>query len=64
MRIELKTYDLTINVEISRDNLTIDEYLDVFKGLLIQAGFNTQTFDNAILEMANELKEDVNTKPY
>ena len=60
MRVELKTYDLTISVEISRDDLTIDEYLDVFKGLLIQAGFNIQTFDHAILEMASELKEDPN----
>lgn len=60
MRVELKTYDLTISVEISRDDLTIDEYLDIFKGLLIQAGFNSQTFDNAIIEMAGELKENPN----
>jgi hypothetical protein len=64
MRIELKTYDLTITVEHLNDDLTIDDYLDVFKGLLIQVGFSTQTFNNAILEMANELKEDANTGPY
>lgn len=60
MRIELKTYDLTITVEKANDDLAIDEYLDIFKGLLIQAGFNQMTFDNAIIEMAHELKEDVN----
>jgi hypothetical protein len=60
MRLELKTYDLTITVEKANDDLAIDEYLDIFKGLLIQAGFSQMTFDNAIIEMAHELKENVN----
>ena len=58
MRIELKTYDLTITVEKTNDDLTIDDYLDIFKGLLIQAGFSQTTFENAILELADELKKD------
>lgn len=64
MRVELKTYDLNVTVEKQNDDLDINDYLDVFKGLLVQIGFHQQTIDHCIIELANELKEDVNTGPY
>ena len=59
MKLQLENYGYKYIVEtIHDDGVTLDEYLQLFKGLLIQATFNEQQFKRAILELADELKEE------
>lgn len=58
MKLQLENYGYKYIVETEYDDVTLDEYLQLFKGLLIQATFNEQQFKRAILELADELKED------
>jgi hypothetical protein len=58
MKLQLENYGYKYIVETEYDDVTLDEYLQLFKGLLIQATFNEQQFKRAVLELADELKED------
>ena len=58
MKLQLENYGYKYIVETEYNDVTLDEYLQLFKGLLIQATFNEQQFKRAILELADELKED------
>jgi hypothetical protein len=59
MKLQLENYGYKYIVEtIHDDGVTLDEYLQLFKGLLIQATFNEQQFKRAIIELADELKEE------
>lgn len=58
MKLQLENYGYKYIVETEHNDVTLDEYLQLFKGLLIQATFNEQQFKRAILELANELKEE------
>jgi hypothetical protein len=60
MKIEIKTYDLTVTVEHKNDDLTVEDYFEIFNGLLSQIGFQKMTIDQHIIELASELKEDYN----
>jgi hypothetical protein len=57
MKIQIENYGYKYTVETTHDDVALDEYLQIFKGLLITATFSEKQFNNAILELAEELKE-------
>jgi hypothetical protein len=57
MKLQLEVYRKKYTVETDYDDLSINEYLDLFKGLLLQATFSESVIDEAIIEMAEILKE-------
>ena len=58
MKLQLEAYKKKYTVETENDDLDIFEYLDMFKGLLVSAGFQPNTFDRAIIELADEINDD------
>jgi hypothetical protein len=58
MKIQIENYGYKYTVETTHNDVALDEYLQLFKGLLITATFSEKQFNNAILELAEELKED------
>ena len=57
MKIQIENYGYKYTVETTHNDVNIDEYLQLFKGLLITATFSEKQFNNAIIELAEELKE-------
>jgi hypothetical protein len=57
MKIQIENYGYKYTVETEFNDVDLNEYLQLFKGLLITATFNETQFNNAILELAEELKE-------
>ena len=57
MKLQLKSHSKSYLVETETDDLTIDEYFDIFIGLLFQAGFHKETIDRAIVELAESIKD-------
>lgn len=57
MKLQLENYGYTYTVETTHNDIDLDEYLQLFKGLLITATFNETQFNNAILELAKQIKE-------
>jgi hypothetical protein len=57
MKLQLEVYRKKYTVETDYDDLNINEYLDLFKGLLLQATFSESAINEAIIEMAEILKE-------
>jgi len=62
LRIE-KQYEMFTS-EFHNMDVSLDQIFDAFKGMLIASGWMPITIDQHIIELANELKEDVNTGPY
>ena len=58
MKLQLENHNYKYTVETEYNDVDLDEYLQLFKGLLIQATFNEEQFKRAILELADELKEE------
>jgi hypothetical protein len=58
MKIELKTYRKTYTVETEYDDMSLDEYFQIFEGLLVQAGFNKQSIDECIVELGQQINEE------
>ena len=56
MKLQLENYGYTYTVETEYNDVELDEYLQLFKGLMLQATFNETQFNNAILELAEEIK--------
>lgn len=57
MKIQLETYETKYSVETPNDDVSIEVYLDIFKGLLIQASFSESIINNAIIELAEEINQ-------
>jgi hypothetical protein len=62
LRIE-KQYEMFTS-EFHNIDVSLDQLFDAFKGMLVASGWMPITIDQHIIELANELKEDVNTGPY
>lgn len=60
MKIELKTYKKTYSVETEYDDISLDEYFQIFEGLLVQAGFNKQSIEEYIVELGQQINEENN----
>ena len=58
MKLQLETYGKKYSVETDYDDLTIEDYFDFFKGLLVQATFNQTTINDYIIELADELRNE------
>jgi hypothetical protein len=58
MKLQLENYEYKYTVETPHNDLDIDEYMQLFKGLLITATFTEKQFNDAILELSEELKEE------
>ena len=57
MKIVIESYGKKYQVETDHDDVSIEDYLDIFARLLHQAGFHSNTIKESIIEMAEELKE-------
>ena len=57
MKLELTTYGKKISLETQHDDVSVEEYFDAFKTLLIGATFSEKTINEFIIELAEELKE-------
>jgi hypothetical protein len=55
MKLQLEAYGKKYTVETLYDDVSIDEYLDFFRNLLVQATFPQSTVDDAIIEFGREL---------
>ena len=58
MKLQLEAYKKKYTVETDYDDLSLDEYFDLFRGLLVSASWNQSTIDEYIIELANELKDE------
>ena len=54
MKIEIKHYGTTYIVETQNDDLTTDEMFDIFTGLLIQLGYQQESINEAIKDLADD----------
>ena len=55
MKLQLNTYGKTFTVETDYDDISLDDYFEMFKGLLVQATFSESYINEFIIELANEL---------
>lgn len=58
MKLQLENYKKKYSIETEYEDVSIEDYLDMFMGLLAQSGWQKQTIDDAIIELAESLKED------
>jgi uncharacterized alkaline shock family protein YloU len=56
MKITIENYGKKMSVETDHEDLGIDEYIDIFYGLLVSVTFNESTIINGFKEFI-ELKE-------
>lgn len=54
MKIEIQHCGFTFTVETPNDDLTTDEMFDIFTGLLIQLGYQNESINEAIKDLAND----------
>lgn len=54
MKIEIKHYGTTYIVETQNDDLTTDEMFDIFTGLLVQLGYQNESINEAIKDLADD----------
>ena len=58
MKLTLETYDKVYSVETKYDDVTLEEYFDLFKGILVSATFSENGINQHIIEWAEQLKEE------
>lgn len=58
MKLQLESYGKKYIVETQYDDVNLEEYFDMFKGILVQATFNQKNIEEFIIELAESLKED------
>jgi hypothetical protein len=54
MTIQIKHYGNTYTVQTENDDLEIDEMFDIFTGLLVQLGFQNESINQAIKDLADD----------
>jgi ABC-type uncharacterized transport system ATPase subunit len=59
MRLQLENYKKKYSVETEYEDISIEDHLDMFMGLLKQAGWQKKTVDDAIIELAESIKEEI-----
>ena len=57
MKLQLESYKRKYIVETEHEDVSMNDYFDIFVGLLIQSGWQQQTIDDAIIELADSLIE-------
>lgn len=58
MKLQLENYRKKYTVETEHEDVSMNDYFDIFVGLLVQAGWQQQTINEAIIELAESFKED------
>jgi hypothetical protein len=57
MKLQLESYKRKYSVETEHEDVSMNDYFDIFVGLLTQAGWQQQTINDAIIELADSLIE-------
>ena len=57
MKLELSSYGKKYSVEVDQEDLSVNEYLDLFEGLLYQAGFQLMTIGIGFRDKTDEMLE-------
>jgi len=55
MKIEIQQYGNTYTVQTENEDLTTDEMFDIFTGLLIQLGYQQESINQAIKDLADDI---------
>ena len=58
MKLQLESYKRKYIVETEHEDVSMNDYFDIFVGLLIQSGWQQQTINEAIIELGESFKED------
>ena len=58
MKLQLESYGKKYTVETDYDDVSLEDYFDIFIRLLVQATFNQNQIERFIVELADEFKED------
>jgi hypothetical protein len=53
MKITVEAYGKKFSVETQNDDLDINEYLEIYYGLLIQLTFNSEVIKNGLMELTD-----------
>jgi hypothetical protein len=53
MKITIESYGKKFSVETQNDDLDINEYLEIYYGLLIQLTFNSEIIKNGLMELTD-----------
>ena len=53
MKITVEAYGKKFSVETQNDDLDINEYLEIYYGLLIQLTFNSEIIKNGLMELTD-----------
>jgi hypothetical protein len=64
MKLKLETHTEIFTTEFLNSDVDLEQFFDAFKGMLVANGWMPITIDQYIIELANELKENVNKRPY
>ena len=53
MKITIECYGKKFSVETQNDDLDINEYLEIYYGMLIQLTFNSEVIKNGLMELTD-----------
>lgn len=53
MKITIESYGKKFSVETTNDDLDINEYLEIYYGMLIQLTFNSEVIKNGLMELTD-----------
>lgn len=53
MKITIESYGKKYSVETTNDDLDINEYLEIYYGMLIQLTFNSEVIKNGLMELTD-----------
>ena len=53
MKITIESYGKKFSVETQNDDLDINEYLEIYYGILIQLTFNSEVIKNGLMELTD-----------
>lgn len=56
MKLHLESYGKKYTVETDYDDVSLEDYFDIFIRLLVQATFNQNQIEQFIVELADELR--------
>jgi hypothetical protein len=62
--ISAKHYDTKVTIESERSDLTIDELMEMFHSVAMSIGYHPVSWDNLIIEMADEINENQKTNQH
>ena len=53
MKITIESYGKKYSVETPNDDMDINEYLEIYYGMLIQLTFNSEVIKNGLMELTD-----------